>query len=60
TGSSVDTLPVAPGTYRVRVYCGGFDTLSEDRLDGDDHYRVLLWPAPPDDVQVLKQYPHPR
>jgi len=60
TGGSVDIVPIPPGTYRVRAYCGGFDTLSEDRMDGDDHYRIVLWPAAPADVRVIKQYPHPR
>jgi hypothetical protein len=35
---------VSPGSYRIRVCYGGLDTLREDGLDGDDHYRVLLWP----------------
>lgn len=56
TGGSLDILSVEPGPYRVRLYCGGLDTLSEDRLDGDDHYRLVLWPAPCMPVTVLKQY----
>ena len=59
TGGSIDILSVPPGTYRVRAYFGGLDTLSEDRLDGDDHYRILLWPAPSADIAVLKQYVEP-
>jgi len=39
-------LPVAPGDYRVRISYAGLDTLSEDGLDGDDFYRIDLWPAP--------------
>lgn len=38
-------ISVPPGTYRVRAYCSGFATLSEDGLDGDDRYRVVLWPS---------------
>jgi hypothetical protein len=56
TGGSIDILPVAPGSYRVRVYYGGLGTLSEDGLEGDDHYRVELWPAPASELTVLKQY----
>lgn len=37
---------VEPGTYRMQVSFGGLDTLSSDELEGDDHYRVVLWPAP--------------
>ncbi len=34
---------LAPGTYRVRLSASGLDTLSEDGLDGRDHYLVQLW-----------------
>jgi hypothetical protein len=47
---------VAPGSYRARVCYGGFDTLSADGLDGDDHYVIQLWQAPPADLRVVKQY----
>jgi hypothetical protein len=36
-------LPVAAGTYRVRMSCRGFETISTNGLDGDDTYRVQLW-----------------
>ncbi|SEL81534.1 hypothetical protein [Rhodococcus maanshanensis] len=48
-------IPIAPGSYRVRVYYGGLDTLSEDGLEGDDRYHLRLWPAAPIAPQVLKQ-----
>jgi hypothetical protein len=38
-------IPVPPGTYRVRVSYGSLDKLSDDGLEGDDHYRVQLWKA---------------
>lgn len=60
TGGSIDILPVAPGTYRMRAYYGGLDTLSEDGLDGDDRYSLFLWPAPFAPVEILKQYVDPR
>ncbi|WP_375453878.1 hypothetical protein [uncultured Methylobacterium sp.] len=56
TGGSIAILSVAPGSYRVRACYGGLGTLSEDRLDGDDHYRLTLWPAPWSDIAILKQY----
>jgi hypothetical protein len=59
TGGSIDVLAVPPGTYRVRTHHGGLRTLSEDRLDGDDHYRIVLWPAPFAELAVLKQYVDP-
>jgi hypothetical protein len=60
TGGSIDVLPVLPGTYRARACFGGLDTLSDDGLDGDDRYRIVLWPAPFAPVEVLKQYEDPR
>jgi len=30
--------------------------LSEDGLDGDDHYRISLWLAPAKEMQIIKQY----
>ncbi|GIQ76534.1 hypothetical protein [Bradyrhizobium sp. RD5-C2] len=50
-------IETAPGTYRVRASYGALDTLSEDGLEGDDHYRLQLWPAPSIAVRVLKQRP---
>jgi hypothetical protein len=56
TGGSRANLPLAPGTYRVRAFLGSLDSLSPDGLRGDDHYRVVLWPAPFGPVKVLKQW----
>jgi hypothetical protein len=50
-------IDVAPGWHRARVYHGGLGSVSPDRLEGKDRYRVALWPAPPADVEVLKQGP---
>jgi hypothetical protein len=57
TGGSIDILTVSPGTYRIRAYYGGLDTLSDDRLDGNDRYRIVAWAAPSAPVVVLKQHP---
>lgn len=45
-----------PGTFRVRLSASGLGSLSEDGLDGDDHYLVQLWPAIPIDPVVRKQW----
>jgi hypothetical protein len=42
-----DRIEVVPGVYRARIYHGDLDTLNDDGLDGDDHYKVILWPAAP-------------
>lgn len=46
-------LPLPPGTYRVRAYFGGLDTLSPDGLEGADHYKVALWPGEEQEPTVL-------
>lgn len=33
------------GIYRVRASFGGLDTVSENALEGEDRYRLQLWPA---------------
>jgi hypothetical protein len=48
-------IPVPPAIYRVRVSYGGLDTLSDDGLEGDDRYRLQLWPAASIAVCVIKQ-----
>ncbi len=48
-------IEVVPGMYRARIYYGGLDTLSEDGLDGEDHYRIVLWPGDPTPPVVLKK-----
>jgi len=48
-------IKVKPGGYNARIYYGGLDTLSEDGLEGDDHYHVYLWPGQPRSVMVLKR-----
>lgn len=44
-----------PGSYRLRVSYVGLDTLSEDGLDGDDFYRLQVWPAPLGETRTLKE-----
>lgn len=57
TGGSIDRIDLSPGTYRVRAYFGALGELSEDGLEGQDHYRLVLWPAVFAPVGVLKQFP---
>ena len=48
-------IDVPPGCYLSRVSYGGLNSLSEDGLRGDDHYRIQLWPGAPSGVNVIKQ-----
>jgi hypothetical protein len=43
------------GEYRARVSFGALDKLSEDRLDGEDNYRVQLWPGSAIAPRIIKQ-----
>ena len=52
-------IDISPGSYRARLYYGNLEALSEDGLDGDDHYKVVLWSAEPGPLKVLKQRGHP-
>jgi hypothetical protein len=56
TGGPVASFRVQPGTYRVRAFYGALSKLSDDGLDGEDHYRIVLWPAPMVDLKVLKAW----
>jgi hypothetical protein len=38
-------IPIMPGDYRARIYYGDLNSLSADGLEGNDHYRIVLWPA---------------
>jgi hypothetical protein len=48
-------LNIALGTYRARIYYGDLDSLSEDGLTGDDHYRIVLWPSSDLTRNVIKR-----
>ena len=39
-------MGVVPGHHRVRVFYYDQEKVSEDGLDGDDRYYVVLWPDP--------------
>lgn len=49
-------ITVPPGLYRVRCYYASLDALSEDGLEGNDLYRIVLWPErSPVPLRVIKQ-----
>jgi hypothetical protein len=56
TGGAVADFNVGPGWYRVRSHHGGFDTIDESGLEGNDHYLAVLWPAQPAELRVIKQW----
>ncbi|RYE51609.1 MAG: hypothetical protein EOP21_00955 [Hyphomicrobiales bacterium] len=50
-------IDVAPGTYRARISGGGFDSVAKHWDDGEDMYRVQLWPGTRIEIRVLKLHP---
>lgn len=48
-------IKVQPGCYRARIFYGGLNTLSADGLQGNDNYKIVLWPSKPIEPTVLKQ-----
>jgi hypothetical protein len=55
-GETKDILNLSSGSYRIRAFFGNLNTLSFDGLEGDDHYKIVIWQAPFEDVKILKQY----
>ena len=49
-------VAVHPGHYRVRIGYGRLDDLSEDGLEGGDHYDLVLWKSEPMGLEILKQH----
>lgn len=49
-------ITLEPGTYRARIFFADLDTLSPDGLEGDDRYRIILWPGKTTLVTVLKKH----
>jgi hypothetical protein len=56
TGGPVLDVRVAPGTYRVRALFAALGTLSDNGLEGADHYRIVLWPGSEVPLRIMKQW----
>ena len=48
-----------PGSYRLRAFYGGLKSVTDPDGEGEDHYLLILWPAPPRELVILKQYIRP-
>ncbi len=53
-GGVVASFELPPGWYRVRSLHARLATVTG--IEGDDHYCVLVWPAPEALVAVIKQF----
>ena len=49
-------IQLKTGSYKVWVYYGGLDTLSPDGLEGEDRYKIVLWPGIGSTVKVIKRH----
>jgi hypothetical protein len=59
-GADVPQFALTPGTYRARIYYANLESIrGGGDLDGDDHYRILLWPGDETPPVVLKRKPVP-
>lgn len=50
-------MKIKPGKYRVRIYSSNFASVVDD--DGDDYYRIEVWPSNDMEKKVLKQFNDP-
>jgi len=52
-------IEVKAGSYRARIYYGNLNSLSADGLEGNGHYRIVLWPSVVAPLRTLKQRRNP-
>jgi hypothetical protein len=48
-------IDLPSGSYRARLYYRNLSSLSQDGLEGADHYRIVLWRAAAAPLKILKQ-----
>jgi hypothetical protein len=53
---SAPRIEVTPGVYRARIGYANLDVADSDAEEGDDRYRVVLWPGEHIEPRVLKMY----
>ena len=47
-------IEVSPGVYRARICYGKLNSVDEYGLEGDDHYKIVLWPAAFAPLKIVK------
>lgn len=53
-------ITVPPGSYRALVYWGGLDSIPDETgYEGDDHYKIALWPGEVIQPIIHKRYNWP-
>ncbi|TWU06725.1 hypothetical protein CA54_51240 [Symmachiella macrocystis] len=56
TGGPIADFTVTPSCFRIRAFFGKLGGVSDNGLDGNDHYKVTMWPAEYLEVHVVKQW----
>jgi hypothetical protein len=54
-GDDLYRFPIQSGSYRVRAYVSGVETVNALGTEGQDQYRIVLWPAPYQESAVLQK-----
>jgi hypothetical protein len=49
-------ISVTPGSYRVRIYSRGLGSISENGLEGDDQYHMVIWSEEHSSPKFLKKW----
>src|SRR5579864_2299043 len=47
-------VELPPGPYRARIYYGDLNAPNPSGLEGDDHYKIVLWSAAPGPLVIIK------
>ena len=50
------TVDLEPGRYGVRVFWSNLDVVDEMGFEGDDSYKVILWPGTELETRILKHW----
>lgn len=51
-----ERIEIGAGGWAVRALSGRLDDLSDDGLEGRDHYRIEMWPGQARPLKVVKTY----
>lgn len=51
-----DSFDAQPALYQARIYYGNLDIDAADAEEGDDYYKIVLWPGEWREPQVVKRF----
>jgi hypothetical protein len=56
TPEEAEVIPVQPGIYYARVFYGNLETDDPEAEEGEDYYKIVLWPGQWREPQVVKRF----